>query len=340
MQKYRALVAGRWLLVALATSTSLLAQISIRSVQILGSKDNVEIEVEATDRFAPLTQVLTGPDRLVIDIPNATPGNRLRSQSVDRGEVKDLRIGLFQSHPPVTRLVLDLKTAQNYQVFPDGRKIIIKVIGSAPQIAAVDPRQPRIEDPDEPVRPGLVTTNYTTSAEPVHVDPPAPKSPVEVSFRNGLLSIHADKATLSEVLNQVQQRTGAQISGASGTEQEQVVVDIPPAPAAEVMSRLLYGSKFNFLILSAASNPNVLDRVILTPRIEGGSMPQPLAQMPDMPVNDEAQMEQPPPQPEPVEPVQPAQPMANNPPQRMPRADAVPQARPDIPPPPADDPQE
>jgi hypothetical protein len=371
MRKFLALVASRLLLIAFAAA-ALFGQASVRRVQILGSKDSVEIEVEATDRIVPQTQVLTGPDRLVIDIPNATPGGQLRSQSIDRGEVKDVRVGLFRSNPPVTRLVLDLKSAQNYQVFPDGRKIIVKVIGSTPQTVAGnpagpnsgapnsgalnpaamnpnDPRLPRIvDDPDEPTRPGLVATNYTAVAEPVHteaihtepvhVDPPAAKLPLEVSYRGGLLAIHSNKATLSEILNAVQQRTGAQVSGAFGGEQEQVVVDLGPAPAAEVLSRLLYGSKFNFLILSASSNPDQLDRVILTPRVDLGSMPQPL---PQMQAADEAPTGDPEPPP-PEQPVEPQPVQASNPPQRMPRADAVPnrQSTPDPAPPPADDPQE
>ena len=107
------------------------AQVSVRSVKVLGSKDTVEIEVEASDRIVPETRVLTGPDRLVVDFPNATPSGQVRNQSVDRGEVKDVRVGLFQSKPPVTRLVLDLKTARSYQIFPYGRTVMIKVIGDA-----------------------------------------------------------------------------------------------------------------------------------------------------------------------------------------------------------------
>src|ERR1700722_6945817 len=126
------IVLGRLMLAALCASlvsSFLLAQTSVRSVKVLGSKDTVEVEVQATDRIVPQTQVLTGPDRLVIDFVNAVPSSQLRSQSVNRGQVKDLRVGLFQSKPPVTRLVLDLKTAQSYQVFPSGRTVIIKVMG-------------------------------------------------------------------------------------------------------------------------------------------------------------------------------------------------------------------
>ena len=204
MHPFSRIAAGRLTLAALLLCAAAEAQTAVRKVQVLGSKDAVEIEVEASDRVVPQTQVLTGPDRLVVDFPNAIPGTGLRSQSVYRGQVKDLRVGLFQSNPPVTRIVLDLKSAQNYQVFP-GRTVIIKVMGGA----ANNSIQPA--DYAEPAsRPGLVTTNYVTRMEPIRVDP-APK-PLEVSFRDGLLSIHSNKATLSEVLFAVQQRTGAPLS--------------------------------------------------------------------------------------------------------------------------------
>ena len=246
----------------------MLAQTSVRSVKVLGSKDAVEIEVQASDRIIPQTLVLTGPDRLVIDFANATPSSELRSQSVDRGQVKSLRVGLFQSKPPITRVVVDLKSAQSYQVFPYGRTVMIKVMGGGADVSAGVgnyPSQPA-------TRPSLVTANYTTSAEPVRIAP-VEETPLDVTYRNGLLGIRANKATLSEVLYAVQQRTGADVSIAAGAEQEKVVADIAPGPAPEVLARLLNGSKFNFLILSAVDNPQRLDRVILSARPDGAFMP-------------------------------------------------------------------
>jgi hypothetical protein len=272
-------------------AASLRAQISVREIKVLGSKDSVEIEVEASDRVVPQTQVLTGPDRLVIDFPNAVPGAQLRNQSVDRGQVKDLRFGLFQGKPPVTRIVLDLKTAQSYQVFPYGRTTIIKVLGDAPDAVAVG----NSSAPSQ-TRPGLVTANYTPGAAQVQSAPAL--QPLIVTFHNGLLAIKADKATLSDVLLAIQQRTGAEVSVAAGAQQEKVVVDIGPAPAPEVLAQLLHGSNFNFLILSAANDPKQLDRVILTPRSDGGSMP--LAQVQNNtndPVDDVSANPQPPPPP-------------------------------------------
>jgi hypothetical protein len=124
---------------------------------------------------------------------------------------------------------------------------------------AVDPwREPAIQLVSSAVpRPAIVP-----------VDPP--KSPLEVDFVNGLLTIQADKVTLAEILRAVQERTGAQISIAPGADQEKVVSSLGPAPAQEVLARLLNGSKFNFLILNAASDSKKLDRVILSPRTEGG----------------------------------------------------------------------
>ncbi len=243
---------------------------AVQQIRVLDSKGAVEIEVEASDRIVPQTQVLTGPDRLVVDFPNAIPGSRLRSQSVYQGEVKDVRVGLFQAKPPITRVVLDLNSPQSYQVF-SGRTVIIKVPGNGGSEAA------SVADPFvAPARPGVVATNYTRGAErvsapthtPAQMSLPAAPKPLDVWFREGLLKIKANKATLSEVLFAVQQRTGAEIGIVAGAEQEQVVVDLGPAPAPQVLSELLNGSRFNFLIVSSPNDPAHLDRVILSQRNE------------------------------------------------------------------------
>jgi hypothetical protein len=95
-----------------------------------------------------------------------------------------------------------------------------------------------------------------------------------------MLTITANKASLSEVLFAVHQHTGAEIAIPAGAEQEQVVAQIGPASAPEVLSHLLNGSRFNFLILSSASNPATLERVILSARPDGPSPAfQPLRQV-------------------------------------------------------------
>ncbi len=95
--------------------------------------------------------------------------------------------------------------------------------------------------------------------------PPLPPPPplVTVTFSNGMLTIHSDKATLAQVLFQVQQQTQAEIAIPAGAEQEEVISDLGPAPAREVLASLLNGSPYNFIFVGSESS---LERVILTRR--------------------------------------------------------------------------
>jgi len=200
----------------------------------------------------------------------------------------------------VTRVVFDLNGPQPYQVFPSGKTIIVKVGTPGTEAAKANPA----------AEPELVSITYPPSEAPPSTPTPAPvalpppKPRLVVSFRNGLLSINSDQASLSEVLFAVHQRTGAEIAIPAGAEQEKVVVQLGPAPAPEVLAHLLNGTRFNFLILSSASNPRDLDQVILSPRGEGG-MSSPSPQLQPMAVEDERTMQPnavPPPQPEPPPP--------------------------------------
>jgi hypothetical protein len=261
-----------------AAASTLAPLPSILRVQFLGKQTAVEIEIEASERMAPQAQVLTGPDRLVVDFPNAVPGNQLRSQSVNRGGVKDVRVGLFTANPPVTRIVFDLDAAHSYQIFPAGRTVIVKLSGDAVDSSAGVDDFPESGPPV--TRPGLVNTNFPVRPLPLSTTLALARPSLEVSFKDGLLAIKSNKASLSEVLYAVHRRTGADIAVPAGAEQEQVAADIGPGPAAEVLAHLLNGSRFNFLILNSASDARVLDRVILSPRGGGLSVPPAVASAP------------------------------------------------------------
>jgi len=243
----------------------------IRRVAALKSGGATEIEIETSQRVEPSVQAITGPDRLVIDFPQSTPGPQLRALAVNRGEVKGVRVSLLSAKPPVTRVVLDLKSAQAYQIFPSTKSVIVKLPDSmgrgsgrltSPQIAA------------EPPTPTLA--------------PPQPKK-VDISFQDGRLGLTSNKASLAEVLNELQARIGAEIIVPPGAEQEVVAVSIAPSSPREAISRLLDGSRYNFIIVGTDKDANQVERVVLSPK--AGSMtaesqppiPQtaPLAQMQD-----------------------------------------------------------
>jgi hypothetical protein len=203
---------------------------------------------------------VTGPDRLVIDFPNSVPGANLHNLIVNRGAVTDIRVGLLSARPPVTRVVLDLRSPQPYQLLPSGNRLIVKLNAGGNQTAT----------------PGLSAMASSIPAAPVQ--PVTPQSRLEVHFQNGKLSIWADKATLAEVLTAVHRQTGADIPIPAGADQEPVVANFKPAPARDVLAALLNGSRFNFIMVGSARNPAQLRSVLLTPR--GNAIPQPVSYSP------------------------------------------------------------
>jgi hypothetical protein len=165
-----------------------------------------------------------------------------------------------------------------------------------------------------------VNANFPLRPLPLATTQVSARPSLEVSFNGGLLAIRSNKASLSEVLYAVHQRTGADIAVPAGAEQERVAADIGPGPAAEVLAHLLNGSRFNFLILNSASDARVLDRVILSPRGEELSVPPALASAPaEDSVTNEAMQPQaavettPPPSPAPARPLPPNIPPDTNP---------------------------
>jgi AMIN domain len=223
---------------------------SVRGVSVLRSGDTVEVEIQTSQRIEPQVQVLTGPDRIVVDFPGALPGPGLHAVSVRSGLVKEVRTGLFETKPPVTRVVFDLKTPQGYQLFPSAKAVIVKV-GGASNVASAAP-------PANPAQP----LEQVAASAPA----PPPPPPLTVGFKNGMLSVNAERASLAEVLYQIHVQTGAEIAVPSGAEQEKVIATLGPAPARDVLTQLLDGSPYNFIILGTNQDPNALDRVILSPR--------------------------------------------------------------------------
>ncbi len=226
--------------------------VSIRNGVNSAGKDaggELELQISASQAVTPQAQIVVSPYRLVIDFPNSLPGAELHNLAVNQGDVKGIRVGLFARNPPVTRVVLDLKAPIVYQVSSSGQNIVFK-LSSATRTAAIPENVP-------------VAAVAQLKPEPR----------VEVDFKRGLMSIHADKATLAEVLVEVRRKTGADIQIPPGADQEQVFTDLGPAPARDVMGALLNGSRFNFIVVGADDDPNALRSVILTAKTGGVSMP-------------------------------------------------------------------
>jgi AMIN domain-containing protein len=250
------------------------AAVTIRRVAALGAGNSVEVEIEASGPVTPQAQVVSGPDRIVLDFPNAVPGSALHPIAVNRGEVKGVRNGLFSASPPVTRVVLDLKSPQGYQVFASGNRVIVKLSGAGGHAAGFETQFEIVEN--------MAVTPAGTVAAAQAQAPAKPAPRMEVEFRNGALRIWADKVPLAELLNEIHRKTGADIPIPAGADQEPVVANLGPALARDVLASLLNGLPFNFIIVGSSEDPAQLRSLLLSPK--GGAIGQTITYPPPAPV--------------------------------------------------------
>src|SRR5205823_1545292 len=156
-----------------------------------------------------------------------------------------IRTGLFQSQPPITRIVLDVDGPTDYQVVPSGNSIVIK-LGHPGQASPAPSSSPTVASKAQPAPaptasvklasatpspatfrtlrqtsiPALQVVNTVAAPSIVPQRPAAPpRPPVDVAVRSNLMSIRAQGATLAEVLYEIHRRTGADIAIPAGAEQ-------------------------------------------------------------------------------------------------------------------------
>ena len=108
------------------------------------------------------------------------------------------------------------------------------------------------------------------------------QSLVRVTYHGGLLAIEASNVTLAEVLKAVAAKTGATIDVPAGTGQERIVERAGPGKPNDVMTQLLNGSHFNFILMNSPQNPDELAQVLLS--VQPGDSGAVVAQAPSTPV--------------------------------------------------------
>jgi type IV pilus secretin PilQ/predicted competence protein len=97
----------------------------------------------------------------VIDIPNSLLDGRPRDIAVNSNGIKSVRAARYESAPPVTRVVVDLAAMQNFDVVPEGNKLVLKLRdGSSPR-------------PVTPIENSEVATSANHSQQPVALASPA-----------------------------------------------------------------------------------------------------------------------------------------------------------------------
>src|SRR5438270_8445216 len=166
------------------------------------------------------------------------------------------------------------------------------------------------------IEPAPLVAMPSTPPQEIPQPPPRPEQmppvPAKVTYQNGLLMVQAPNSTLSDIFNGIRSRASIQFEGAQGAS-ERVAANFGPAPADQVLTALLRGSRFDYVIIGAPGNPETVQRVILTPRA-GAPAPtftaaMPPGQRPGAPPSEDEEEDQPPSetiqQPPPAPPAQP-----------------------------------
>jgi hypothetical protein len=254
------------------------------------SKDPFQLQIQTNGSEAPQTQIVSSPERLVVDIPNTLPGPALHGIAISHGEVRGVRVSLFSATPPVTRIVVDLNQPQWYKVTPNASGLLVSV-GSDSQSSVA----PQSTIGWVSTKVAVKAANAQNTAFEVRSRNPAQKAPtrkgLSIEFADGLMTIHSGNATLSEILFQIQKVTGAEIAIPAGTEQDRVAADFGPGPASEVLGELLNGSGLNFVVVGSEANPNILRSVILSRKSETPEGPSGFGQNPSSATADNVETE-------------------------------------------------
>ena len=85
-----------------------------------------------------------------------------------------------------------------------------------------------------------------------------------VVYRDGQLTIDARNATLADLLKLIAEKTGATIDIPPGSGLERIVEHAGPGTPNDVLTQLLNGSHYNFILVNSPQNPNALAQVLLS----------------------------------------------------------------------------
>lgn len=120
---------------------------------------------------------------------------------------------------------------------------------------------------------GQVPAAQPNATPPVVLRPEQmPAVPPVITFTEGALTINAQNSTLGDILRGVRNQTGASVD-MPGNATERVMGKFGPGPARDVLTSLLNGTHFNYVLMGSATDPEALDRVVLTAKSNGGEAP-------------------------------------------------------------------
>lgn len=171
------------LLVSLAAGQASGNAAEIRNLEVVRNGDQLQVEIILSSPVTPSVITATGPDRLVLELPNTSSDARQKRLPINRDGVKAVRFGLNTATPPLTHVVVDLDSARAYQLATEGNKVILTVLAvpsfartghgnGAPPAAAASPIMGRLHPQPKEALPTVANTPAPSAVTPPAALPP------------------------------------------------------------------------------------------------------------------------------------------------------------------------
>ncbi len=143
------------------------ATASIERVDVSPRPDGLAIKIAVNAAITPEATRVSNPDRLVFDFPGCDLKGGNRHIPVNHGPVKELRLSLFSIHPPVARVVVQLKSPLDFELTHAGNGIVVVDIPfpKTPTSSPADVHSPEAHAP-------------VAKKNPMTLTPPPQKPPV------------------------------------------------------------------------------------------------------------------------------------------------------------------
>ena len=232
----------------------------------------------------------TDPFRIYFDLQGTRPAAALAPRAAF-GDSVVRRIRVAQYRPGITRIVLDMARPAPYTAtfLANPPRLVIEVWRAAAGAGPRNAKEPNITLPPPPARssaPLRRDSHHTPAGKkaglksPTPEPPPAaqvlvpeqmPPLPPQVTYRNGLLTIVASNATLSDVLHAVAVQTGATVDVPASLIGQRVAVRLGPAPPQIVMADLLAG--LDYIVVGTSNDPDAIRNIIVS--TNSSSVPTP-----------------------------------------------------------------
>jgi type IV pilus assembly protein PilQ len=204
----------------------------IRSVSVQRGHGTMDVVIEGpSNARAPF--LLTNPDRLVLDFDNTTVRPSVKNVAVQGKDVLHVRVGHFQSEPPVIRVVIDLSGPRTFDVVKSASQITVRINSepSPSQKASLNPVSAPALIAPAAVTSMPVTVDASVQPSPAVAAPPSNPSPAVMKLSSPVQTVH-------ETVFNDPQVTPAQPVTAPSVAPETVFADLKAVPAKQTETEI------------------------------------------------------------------------------------------------------